>query len=216
MPSQDFILMAKMVSSMYNRSDAEPFREPVGWKELGLFDYPELIKKPMDLGLVKAKLEKDEYPTVHHAANDVRLVWKNCMQYNADGSDFYNLASALSKKFEERFKKLVKEAGVSAPSSSKAKKTGEPSIEEKRDFAKSLYKISKEELGKIISDLDSKCPESLTRNQAEDEVHIMVDNISATVFHEISAYASSCASDASGRKKKAAGTKGSNKKARSS
>lgn len=124
MPSQDFVLMAKLVSQVYNRTDAEPFREPVGWKELGLFDYPEIIKKPMDLGQVKAKIERDEYTTVHHAANDVRLVWKNCMQYNADGSDFYNLASALSKRFEEKFKKLLKEAGVPAPSSSKAKKNG--------------------------------------------------------------------------------------------
>lgn len=216
MPSQDFVLMAKLVSQVYSRADAAPFREPVNWKEIGLFDYPEIIKKPMDLGQVKAKIERDEYTTVHHAANDVRLVWKNCMQYNADGSDFYNLASALSKRFEEKFKKLLKEAGVSAPSSSKAKKTGEPSLEEKRAFAKSLYKISKEELGKIISDLDSKCPESLSRNQAEDEVHIMVDNISAAVFHDIMAFASTCANDASGRKKKAAASKGSNKKARSS
>jgi len=86
----------------------------------------------------------------------------------------------------------------------------------RKGFAKSLYKISKEELGKIISDLDSKCPVSLTRNQAEDEVHIMVDNISAAVFHDIMAFASTCANDASGRKKKAAASKGSNKKARSS
>ena len=44
----------------------------------------------------------------------------------------------------------------------------------------------------------------------------MVDNISAAVFHDIMAFASTCANDASGRKKKAAASKGSNKKARSS
>jgi hypothetical protein len=29
------------------------FREPVNWKELGLADYPEIIKKPMDLKTVR-------------------------------------------------------------------------------------------------------------------------------------------------------------------
>jgi hypothetical protein len=70
----------------------EPFREPVDWQSLGLFDYPQVIKKPMDLGLVKKKVNEGKYKTIHEAADDVRLIWKNCMTYNADGSDFYNLA----------------------------------------------------------------------------------------------------------------------------
>ena len=70
----------------------EPFREPVDWQALGLFDYPQVIKKPMDLGLVKKKLNEGKYKTIHDAADDIRLIWKNCMAYNADGSDFYNLA----------------------------------------------------------------------------------------------------------------------------
>ena len=46
----------------------------------------------MDLGLVKKKVNEGKYKSIHDAADDVRLIWKNCMTYNADGSDFYNLA----------------------------------------------------------------------------------------------------------------------------
>jgi hypothetical protein len=46
----------------------------------------------MDLGLVKKKLKENKYKSIHDAADDFRLIWKNCMAYNADGSDFYNLA----------------------------------------------------------------------------------------------------------------------------
>lgn len=46
----------------------------------------------MDLGLVKKKVNEGKYKSIHEAAEDVRLIWKNCMTYNADGSDFYNLA----------------------------------------------------------------------------------------------------------------------------
>ena len=59
------------------------------------------------------------------------------------------------------------------------------------------------ELENIITDIDSKCPDNLTRIQTEDEVHIMVNNISAEVFHKVLAYSSSCTNNASVRKKKA-------------
>lgn len=37
------------------------FREPVPWKELGLTDYPEIIKKPMDLRTVRKNLAKGKF-----------------------------------------------------------------------------------------------------------------------------------------------------------
>ena len=46
----------------------------------------------MDLALVKKKINEGKYKSIHDAADDVRMIWKNCMTYNADGSDFYNLA----------------------------------------------------------------------------------------------------------------------------
>lgn len=213
MTSPEWQAMSKLVTLFYGKTDAEPFREPVDWKSLGLFDYPQVIKKPMDLGLVKKNLNDGKYKTVHDAADDVRLIWKNCMQYNADGSDFYNLAQNMSKKFEEKFAKLVKEQNVGSSGSfaTPGKEGGqgdpvEPTLEEKRTFAKSLYKISKEELGKVITDLDNKCPAALVKNSAEDEVEINVDHISPAVFHEVMAYVKSCGVETGGggggRKKK--------------
>ena len=84
----------------------------------------------------------------------------------------------------------------------------EPTIEDKRTFAKALYKISKEELGKVITDLDTKCPKALTKNSAEDEVEINVDFISPAVFREVMAFVKRCGGEGSGkdaaRKKKTA------------
>lgn len=205
MVSQEWTLMAKLVNQFYNKAEADPFRKPVDWKALGLFDYPQIIKKPMDLGQIKRKIDKEEYRTLHDAAEDVRLVWKNCMQYNADGSDFYLLAQGLSKKFEDKYGKLVKELNVPVPDAAKqqAKNSKEPTIEEKRTFAKNLYKISKEELGKVIIDLDTGCPESITKNSAEDQVEINVDNITPAAFHRAMEYVTTCmGGDGNSRKKK--------------
>ena len=61
------------------------------WKNLGLFDYLEIVKKPMDLGTVKRRLEEDKYDDIVDVATDIRLVWTNCMLYNRDGSEVNNL-----------------------------------------------------------------------------------------------------------------------------
>lgn len=80
-------LNAPILSNAHSQHLSEPFREPVDWQSLGLFDYPKIIKNPMDLGLVKQNLNSGKYKSIHAAAADVRLIWKNCMTYNADGSD---------------------------------------------------------------------------------------------------------------------------------
>ena len=69
--------MDKLVDKLYARQDAEPFRDPVQWRELGLFDYPELIKHPMALSDVKAKLTAGQYRNPGECADDVNLIWKN-------------------------------------------------------------------------------------------------------------------------------------------
>uniref|UniRef100_A0A7S0GJY7 Bromo domain-containing protein n=1 Tax=Proboscia inermis TaxID=420281 RepID=A0A7S0GJY7_9STRA len=211
MVSSEWVAMKKVVQQIYSRADAEPFREAVDWNALGLFDYPILIKNPMDLGSVQNKLESSEYASINDAAKDVRQIWINCKTYNADGSEFYNLAEGFSKRFEEKFAKLLKDHNITGSSGESADGEGsspaapEPSIEEKKSFAKSLYKITKEQLGKVICILDEKCPAALTKNEAEDEVEINVDNISPSVFHdEVVSYVRSCQGEAGsvGRKKK--------------
>lgn len=54
----------KIVNAIYNRQEAQAFRDPVDWEGLGLFDYLEIIKTPMDLGTIKKKIDKEEYATL--------------------------------------------------------------------------------------------------------------------------------------------------------
>ena len=101
--------MGKLINYLMSRQDSGPFREPVDWKNLDLYDYPKIVKKPMDLGTVKRKLERSQYSNANECAADIRLIWTNCKTYNADGSDFYLLAESFSKRFEDRYKKVQAE-----------------------------------------------------------------------------------------------------------
>ena len=56
------------------------------------------------------KLEKNEYALPKEFKHDVNLIFTNCMTYNADGSEYYNIAATLKKIFEERYAKMVRES----------------------------------------------------------------------------------------------------------
>jgi len=191
----------KLLQSFIQRMDAEPFRAPVAWKDLGLFDYPQIIKKPMDLGTVKKNVAARIYPTIQAAADDVRLVWTNCMTYNADGSDFYLLAQSLNKKWDEKLAKYMADHQVEGTGAGGA--SGEKiTLDDKRAFAKSLFKLTKEDLGKIIVEVDTKCPQALTKNAGEDECELNVDKIPPPLFAELRAFVASCSTSSQSSKKK--------------
>ena len=87
--SKEMKEMHRLVCGMIIRPESFAFRQPVDWKNLGLVDYLDIIKHPMDLGTIKANLEAGKYETPEQVAADVRLVWSNCMTYNSDGSEVW-------------------------------------------------------------------------------------------------------------------------------
>lgn len=100
------VRMHEIVDIFLARPDSGPFREPVDWRGLELFDYPEIVKHPMDLGTVKRKLERNEYGWAAAAAYDIKLIWKNCQKYNAEGSEFWILAKSYLRRFDDLYRKV--------------------------------------------------------------------------------------------------------------
>ncbi|KAI3702802.1 hypothetical protein L6452_28554 [Arctium lappa] len=79
------------------------FNEPVNAKLLGLHDYHNIIKHPMDLGTIKSRLAQNFYKNPSEFAEDVRLTFRNAMTYNPKGQDVHVMAEQLSNIFEERW-----------------------------------------------------------------------------------------------------------------
>jgi bromodomain-containing factor 1 len=70
---------------------------------MGLPDYPQVIKYPMDLGTVRDLLTESQLADPDHFAENVRLTFKNAMTYNIPGSYIYTSAEALLEVFERKF-----------------------------------------------------------------------------------------------------------------
>ncbi|XP_034045681.1 bromodomain-containing protein 4 isoform X3 [Thalassophryne amazonica] len=111
-------LVREMLSKKHT-SYAWPFYKPVDVDALGLHDYHEIIKHPMDLSTIKAKLENREYREPQEFAADVRLMFSNCYKYNPPDHEVVAMARKLQDVFEMRFAKMPDEPEskplVSAP-----------------------------------------------------------------------------------------------------
>lgn len=88
---------------------SEIFGYPVDPVHLGLPDYFEKIKCPMDLGTVMKKLDAGSYRDFEQMAADVRLTFDNAMLYNPSGSDVHRIAKNAKKDFQERFVRKIAE-----------------------------------------------------------------------------------------------------------
>lgn len=99
----------EIIKEMFNKkhgSYAWPFYKPVDTEQLDLHDYKQVIKKPMDLGTVKVKLEGRDYRSPAEFAADMRLIFTNCYKYNPPEHDVVAMARKLQDVFEMRYAKI--------------------------------------------------------------------------------------------------------------
>lgn len=63
------------------------FMEPVDQNEVP--DYADVVKHPMDLSTMKAKIDNMEYRSIDDLESDFNLMISNCLAYNAKDTIFY-------------------------------------------------------------------------------------------------------------------------------
>uniref|UniRef100_A0A4W2D2U6 Bromodomain testis-specific protein n=1 Tax=Bos indicus x Bos taurus TaxID=30522 RepID=A0A4W2D2U6_BOBOX len=96
-------------------SYAWPFYNPVDVNALGLHNYYDIVKTPMDLGTIKAKMDNQEYKDAYEFAADVRLMFMNCYKYNPPDHEVVTMARMLQDVFEMHFAKIPDEPVESMP-----------------------------------------------------------------------------------------------------
>jgi len=103
----EFDELRKLLDNFMEQEEVAPFLEPVDWETLGLPEYPEIIKEPMDLGTIKSKLSSGKYKEPFDFTKDMRLVWENAMTFNQAGSPIYDVAQNFQRLFERKYEMLT-------------------------------------------------------------------------------------------------------------
>jgi hypothetical protein len=167
----------KILQTLEKNKNSFLFLEPVDWKTLGLTDYLSIVKRPMDLGTVSAKLAQDQYSGINNFFDDIYLVWSNCMLYNADGSDVYKMALAMRNESDKLKAQVAQAAPVVVPATKrKASAVAEPPSSDPPDdggvtddvirLAKRLSQLQTDYLTSAIRFIYAKCPDSIKAAEA--------------------------------------------------
>ncbi|KAI8811861.1 Bromodomain-containing protein [Cladochytrium replicatum] len=96
-------LLRELVSRKYAQYNT-PFLFPVDPIAQGVPHYFDIIKHPMDLSTVRKKLEQGEYGSMDEFQEDIRLMFRNCREFNLKGSEVYEMGVKLEKIFDEKWK----------------------------------------------------------------------------------------------------------------
>merc|ERR1711865_1313258 len=94
------------VKAIMSNKNAGPFNEPVDFVALGVPDYPEIIKKPMDFGTIERQLASGKYDSAESLAAECRLVFSNARTFNPPDHIIHKMATDLSKFFEKKYNSL--------------------------------------------------------------------------------------------------------------
>ena len=202
--------MQNILNNLKELKFAEPFLEPVDWKAWGLIDYPEVIKKPMDLGTISQKVNEGEYDSIDSFIQDIQLVIDNCTTYNDKKAEVYKQAIKLQRALDREISKLKTEEKDEAAGASKEvtfppktarisssttsdktpsvpssmSKGKNPTADEKEKFCKSVFQLRATELGKIVELIDELSPRAIERI-GKDEIDINVDNIDTATYRKV-------------------------------
>jgi hypothetical protein len=99
-------LLRVVLEEMMGHTEAWPFLRPVSRQDVRIYlfclhslttylsllqapDYHSIIKKPMDLGTMKYKLNQMEYRNNSEFLADANLIFDNCEMYNQADADEY-------------------------------------------------------------------------------------------------------------------------------
>lgn len=106
----------EILEKLAKRDTQDVFAEPVDTSVVT--DYLTIVKKPMDLGTVREKLNRGQYTCVEELREDIDLIWDNCCLYNAPETEFYALAVKLREvtvKLFEQLEMAFQEINVEPP-----------------------------------------------------------------------------------------------------
>lgn len=122
------------------------FQNPVSEKDAP--GYYDKIKKPMDLSTIKENLLNGTLTTPAEVLEDMMLIVSNCVEFNGEDSDLYDLAQDFGAKAKEFYEPLVEQwnidEGITAASPEGDKQPG-PSSRLRHSSRRASHKPNVEE-----------------------------------------------------------------------
>lgn len=96
----------RLVNQLWRCNASQIFHKPVDPDRLGIPDYFEVVKNPIDLGTIKQRLNHNYYTTIQQVLDDIQLCFDNCLLYNGEESPAGQRCLTVIQNFEKLYKQL--------------------------------------------------------------------------------------------------------------
>lgn len=116
----DNAALQELLEEVIRHKDAWAFTRPVLKSEVP--DYHTIIKRPMDFGTIRHKLNVLDYRNTSEVLADALLVFENCDMYNQPDTDVYKSGVRLRKFFDKKCREKnlkLREEDVKMPDAKK-------------------------------------------------------------------------------------------------
>ena len=94
-----------------------PFMQPVDPVALNIPTYLSIVKKPMDFGTIRQKLDRGEYENAKEFEADARQVFKNCYAFNPENDTINSIGHKFESIFNDEWSKKREWLDENTPSS---------------------------------------------------------------------------------------------------
>jgi hypothetical protein len=96
----------KLLNNLWRANQSWIFHEPVDPVKLGILDYFEVIKHPMDFSTIKKKLNSNFYGSTDEMLRDFELVFSNCKLYNPPESEVVGMCNQVYALYQSQLRAL--------------------------------------------------------------------------------------------------------------
>ena len=96
----------KLINILWKVKGAYLFHKPVDPEELGIPDYPQIIKNPMDFSTIKKKLSNNLYTNFKQFNDDIKLTFDNCFLYNGANSSVGLSCTFVKTEYQKLFDQM--------------------------------------------------------------------------------------------------------------
>jgi len=181
----------EMLRLVQEQPNANLFLEPVDWKQLGIPEYTIVIKEPMDLGTIGKFLKQQIYCNKEEFIKDMRLVFSNAQQYNADESEIWTMAKGLSQFFESQLEDVFKNDITDAErqAESNKRKRSEVTDNELRALSHEINTLTSHELKLLVAYVIDECPRSY-QQRSQERFEIEIDSLTRIEYDGLNKFVS--------------------------
>ena len=96
----------KLINMLWKVKGAYLFHKPVDPIELGIPDYFQIIKNPMDFSTIKKKLSNNLYTNFKQFTEDIKLTFDNCYLYNGADSSVGLACTVIKNEYQKLYDQI--------------------------------------------------------------------------------------------------------------